>query len=131
MDANSHHSPTYEQVIDDTKNNYFRKIENNYITKWNKDITKVIVEEKFEDWEYYEEWYNNCLLETINDFDIVDSNNDVNISHTGWIMIITDVINTLENRTIEFINNKYDKLSNNLNFSNKIKNLKLFTNCMS
>ena len=46
-------------------------------------------------------------------------------------MIITDVINTLENRTIEFINNKYDKLSNNLNFSNKIKKLKLFTNCMS
>ena len=131
MDANSHHSPTYKQVIDDTKNNYFRKIENNYITKWNKDITKVIVEEKFEDWEYYEEWYNNCLLETINDLNILDLNNNIKISYTGWIMIITDVINTLENRTIEFINNKYDKLSNNLNFSNKIKNLKLFTNCMS
>jgi hypothetical protein len=131
MDANSHHSPTYEQVINDTKNNYFRKIENNYISKFNKDITKVIVEGKYEEWKHYEEWYNNCLLETINDFDIVDSNNDVNISHTGWIMIITDVINTLENRTIEFINNKYDKLSNNLNFSNKIKKLKLFTNCMS
>jgi hypothetical protein len=131
MDANSHHSPTYEQVIDDTKNNYFRKIENNYITKWNKDITKVIVEEKFEDWEYYEEWYNNCLLETINDLNILDLNNNIKISYTGWIMIITDVINTLENRTIEFINNKYDKLSNNLNFSNKIKKLKLFTNCMS
>ena len=131
MDANSHHSPTYEKVINDTKNNYFRKIENNYISKFNKDITKVIVEGKYEEWKHYEEWYNNCLLETINDFDIVDSNNDVNISHTGWIMIITDVINTLENRTIEFINNKYDKLSNNLNFSNKIKKLKLFTNCMS
>jgi len=36
-------------------------------------------------------------------------------------MIISDVINTLENRTIEFINNKYDKLPNNLNLSNKIK----------
>ena len=131
MDANSHHSPTYKQVIDDTKNNYFRKIENNYITKWNKDITKVIVEENFEDWVYYEEWYNNCLLETINDLNILDLNNNIKISYTGWIMIITDVINTLENRTIEFINNKYDKLPNNLNLSNKIKNLKLFTNCMS
>ena len=71
------------------------------------------------------------LIKTRMVSEIVDSNNDVNISHTGWIMIITDVINTLENRTIEFINNKYDKLSNNLNFSNKIKKLKLFTNCMS
>lgn len=131
MDANSHHSPTYKQVIDDTKNNYFRKIENNYITKWNKAITKVIVEGKYEEWKHYEEWYNNCLLETINDFDIIDSNNNVNISYTCWIMIIPDVLNTLEIKTIEFINNKYDKLPNNFNFPNKIKKLKLFTNCMS
>lgn len=131
MDANSHHSPTYKQVIDDTKNNYFRKIENNYITKWNKDITKVIVEGKYEEWKHYEEWYNNCLLETINDLNILDLNNNIKISYTGWIMIITDVLNTLETKTIEFINNKYDKLPNNLNLSNKIKKLKLFTNCMS
>lgn len=97
----------------------------------NKDITKVIVEGKYEEWKHYEEWYNNCLLETINDLNILDLNNNIKISYTGWIMIITDVLNTLETKTIEFINNKYDKLPNNLNLSNKIKKLKLFTNCMS
>lgn len=131
MDANSHHSPTYEQVINDTKISYFRKIENNYITKLNKDVTGVIVKEKYEEWEHYEEWYNSCLLETIYELDILDSNNNVNISYTGWIMIITNVLNSLEIKTIEFINNKYDKLSNNFNFPNKIKKLKLFRNCMS
>ena len=131
MDANSHHSPTYENVINDTKNHYFRKIENNYITKWNKDVTKVIVKGKYEEWEHYEEWYNNCLLETIYEVDILDSNNNVKISYTCWAMIIPDVLNTLETKTIEFINNKYDKLPNNFNFPNKIKKLKLFTNCMS
>lgn len=131
MDANSHHSPTYENVINDTKNHYFRKIENNYITKWNKDVTKVIVKGNYEEWKHYEEWYNNCLLETIYEFNILDSNNNVKISYTGWATIIPDVLNTLETKTIEFINNKYDKLSNNLNLSNKIKKLKLFINCMS
>jgi hypothetical protein len=131
MDANSHHSPTYDQIINDTKNHYFRKIENNYITKWDKDVTKVIVKGKYEEWKHYEEWYNNCLLETIYEFDILHSNNDVKISYTCWAMIISDVINTLENKTIDFINKKYDNLSNNSTSAKLIKNLKLFTNCMS
>ena len=46
-------------------------------------------------------------------------------------MIISDVINTLENKTIDFINKKYDNLSNNSTSAKLIKNLKLFTNCMS
>ena len=71
------------------------------------------------------------LLETIYEFDILDLNNNVKISYTGWTMIISDVLNNLETKTIEFINNKYDKLPNNFNFPNKIKKLKLFTNCMS
>ena len=131
MDANSHHSPTYETVINDTKNHYFRKIENNYITKWNKDITKVIVKGRYEEWKHYEEWYNNCLLETIYEFDILDSNNNVKISYTCWAMIIPDLLNTLENKTIDFINKKYDNLSNNSTSVKVIKKLKLFTNCMS
>ena len=131
MDANSHHSPTYETVINDTKNHYFRKIENNYITKWNKDITKVIVKGRYEEWKHYEEWYNNCLLETIYEFDILDSNNNVKISYTCWAMIISDLLNTIENKTIDFINKKYDNLSNNSTSVKVIKKLKLFTNCMS
>ena len=131
MDASSHHSPTYDQIINDTKNHYFRKIENNYITKWDKDVTKVIVKGKYEEWKHYEEWYNNCLLETIYEFDILHSNNNVKISYTCWAMIISDVINTLENKTIDFINKKYDNLSNNSTSAKLIKNLKLFTNCMS
>ena len=131
MDANSHHSPTYDQIINDTKDHYFRKIKNNYITKWDKDVTKVIVKGKYEEWKHYEEWYNNCLLETIYEFDILDSNNNVKISYTCWAMIISDVINTLENKTIDFINKKYDNLSNNSTSAKLIKNLKLFTNCMS
>ena len=131
MDANSHHSPTYETVINDTKNNYFRKIENNYITKRNKDVTKVIVKGKYEEWKHYEEWYNNCLLETIYEFDILDSNNNVKISYTCWAMIISDLLNTIENKTIDFINKKYDNLSNNNTSVKVIKKLKLFTNCMS
>ena len=130
MDANSHHSPTYETVINDTKNHYFRKIENNY-TKWNKDVTKVIVKGRYEEWEHYEEWYNNCLLETIYEVDILDSNNNVKISYTCWAMIIPDLLNTLENKTIDFINKKYDNLSNNSTSVKVIKKLKLFTNCMS
>ena len=131
MDANSHHSPTYDQIINDTKNHYFRKIENNYITKRNKDVTKVIVKGKYEEWKHYEEWYNNCLLETIYEFDILHSNNNVKISYTCWVMIISNVLNTLENKTIDFINKKYDNLSNNSTSAKLIKNLKLFTNCMS
>ena len=131
MDANSHHSPTYETVINDTKNHYFRKIENNYITKRNKDVTKVIVKGKYEEWKHYEEWYNNCLIETINELDILDTNNNVKISYTSWVMIIPDLLNTLENKTIDFINKKYDNLSNNSTSVKVIKKLKLFTNCMS
>tara|TARA_B100000900_G_scaffold64331_1_gene49685 strand:+ start:2530 stop:2925 length:396 start_codon:yes stop_codon:yes gene_type:complete len=131
MDANSHHSPTYDQIINDTKNHYFRKIENDYITKQNKEVTKVIVKGKYEEWKHYEEWYNNCLLETIYEFDILHSNNNVKISYTCWVMIKSDVINTLENKTIDFINKKYDNLSNNSTSAKLIKNLKLFTNCMS
>ena len=131
MDANSHHSPTYETVINDTKKHYFRKIENNYITKRNKDVTKIIVKRKYEEWKHYEEWYNNCLLETIYEFDILDSNNNVKISYTCWAMIIPDLLNTLENKTIDFINKKYDNLSNNSTSVKVIKKLKLFTNCMS
>ena len=131
MDANSHHSPTYETVINDTKNQYFRKIENNYITKRNKDVTKIIVKGKYEEWKHYEEWYNNCLIETINELDILDTNNNVKISYTCWAMIIPDLLNTLENKTIDFINKKYDNLSNNSTSVKVIKKLKLFTNCMS
>ena len=131
MDANSHHSPTYDQIINDTKNHYFRKIENNYITKRNKDVTKIIVKGKYEEWKHYEEWYNNCLIETINELDILDTNNNVKISYTSWVMIIPDLLNTLENKTIDFINKKYDNLSNNSTSVKVIKKLKLFTNCMS
>jgi hypothetical protein len=131
MDANSHHSPTYETVINDTKNHYFRKIENNYITKRNKDVTKVIVKGKYEEWKHYGEWYNTCLIETINELDILDTNNNVKISYTCWVMIISDLLNTLENKTIDFINKKYDNLSNNSTSVKVIKKLKLFTNCIS
>tara|TARA_Y100000389_G_scaffold17481_1_gene15275 strand:+ start:157 stop:552 length:396 start_codon:yes stop_codon:yes gene_type:complete len=131
MDANSHHSPTYETVINDTKNHYFRKIENNYITKRNKDVTKIIVKGKYEEWKHYEEWYNNCLIETINELDILDTNNNVKISYTSWVMIISDLLNTLENKTIDFINKKYNNLSNDNTSVKVIKKLKLFTNCMS
>lgn len=131
MDANSHHSPTYETVINDTKNQYFRKIENNYITKRNKDVTKIIVKGKYEEWKHYEEWYNSCLIETINELDILDTNNNVKISYTSWVMIISDLLNTLENKTIDFINKKYNNLSNDNTSVKVIKKLKLFTNCMS
>ena len=46
-------------------------------------------------------------------------------------MIIPDLLNTLENKTIDFINKKYDNLSNNSTSVKVIKKLKLFTNCMS
>ena len=110
---------------------YFRKIENNYITKRNKDVTKVIVKGKYEEWKHYGEWYNTCLIETINELDILDTNNNVKISYTCWVMIISDLLNTLENKTIDFINKKYNNLSNNNTSVKVIKKLKLFTNCIS
>ena len=47
MDANSHHSPTYDDSVNDIKKQYFRKIKTNYITKLNKDVTKILTVKDF------------------------------------------------------------------------------------
>ena len=108
MDANSHDSPTYDQIINDTKNGYLKNTKNHNFIKKN-----------------YDEWYNICLIETIKQLDIFDSDNNIDISLTAWSMMKNNTINILENKTNEFINLKDNELSIKLK-----KKLKFFTKCM-